>query len=64
MKPKLINSVMADGSHHFDVLPQEDSWFEFTARLEASEGLQVTQFLSDKLTEGWLIFYTEVTRLP
>jgi hypothetical protein len=47
---------MHDGSRNFAKMPQAASWPALRNHLEQLEGLVVTAFLTDHVTEAWLDF--------
>jgi hypothetical protein len=53
---KLLSITMADGSRHFGDLPQTASWYELRDHIERFEGVQLTGFITDHITEAWIDF--------
>jgi len=56
MAAKLINIIMNDGSRHFAGLPESIGWEELRNHIERLAGAQVTDFISDNVTEAWIDF--------
>ena len=48
--------IMNDGSRHFGELPQLISWYELRDHLRQMNGVLITQFLTDHVTEAWIDF--------
>jgi hypothetical protein len=48
--------AMHDGPRNFATLPQATSWPALRNHLEQLEGLVVTAFLTDNVSEAWLDF--------
>lgn len=53
---KLFNLTMADGSRQFAALPQTTLWYELRDHLITLDGLALTGFLCDDVTEAWIDF--------
>jgi hypothetical protein len=47
---------MADGSRHFGDLPQTVSWYDLRDHIESIQGVSITGFLTDHITEAWIDF--------
>ena len=47
---------MNDGSRHFGDMPESLSWDELRQHIARLEGAEVTAFVTDNITEGWLDF--------
>ena len=52
----LLDLRAHDGSRQFAALPQSASWRELRRHLKALSGVELTGFLTDFVTEGWLDF--------
>jgi hypothetical protein len=47
---------MSDGSRCFAWLPESCSWHELKGHLQTLQGVVITEFLTDHVTEMWLDF--------
>ena len=56
MAVKLFNIEMNDGSRHFGELPQTVMWHELRDHIETLAGAEVTDFITDNVTEAWIDF--------
>ena len=56
MAAKLINIIMNDGSSHFGDLPESIDWHQLRDHIERLDGVQVTDFITDNVTEVWIDF--------
>jgi hypothetical protein len=56
MATKLINIIMNDGSRHFGDLPESIDWHQLRNHIERLDGAQVTDFITDNVTEVWIDF--------
>ena len=48
--------IMHDGSRHFGELPQTVLWDQLRIHLERMEGANVTNYITDNVTEAWIDF--------
>lgn len=53
---KGLDLRMADGSRHFASFPDTLDWYSLRDRLQATQGVQVTGFLTDDIAEAWIGF--------
>ena len=53
---QLIDIRMHDGSRQFVSLPESVPWSVLRDHIAALDGAQVTDFISDNLTEAWINF--------
>ena len=53
---QMLDIRMYDGSRHFSSLPESEPWDRLHEHLVALEGVCVTRFLSDGVTEVWIDF--------
>ncbi|HSE32035.1 MAG TPA: hypothetical protein VLA93_10725 [Pyrinomonadaceae bacterium] len=56
MAAKLFNITMNDGSRHFGDLPESLGWYQLRKHIEHLDGAQVTDFITDNITEVWIDF--------
>jgi hypothetical protein len=56
MAAKLINITMNDGSRHFGDLPASIGWHQLRKHIGRLHGAQVTDFITDNITEVWIDF--------
>ena len=56
MPGKLLNIAAKDGSRHFGSLPQAILWHELRDRLAKLDGVAITEFVTDGVTEAWVDF--------
>ena len=56
MAAKLLNMIMNDGSRHFGDLPESVDWHQLRDHIERLEGVRVTNFVTDNVTEVWIDF--------
>ena len=56
MAARLINIIMNDGSRHFGDLPESIDWHQLREHIKLLDGAQVTDFITDKITEVWIDF--------
>ncbi|MBC7921546.1 MAG: hypothetical protein H7Z75_10725 [Ferruginibacter sp.] len=56
MSAALLNITVHDGSRQFSELPQTASWYELRAHLKELDGVEITEFLTDHVTEAWMDF--------
>jgi hypothetical protein len=56
MRKHLLNFIMNDGSRQSGELPQTSSWHELREHLEKLNGVTVTDFITDDITEVWIDF--------
>jgi hypothetical protein len=56
MAEELLNIVMKDGSRQFGILPQAVLWSELGDHIGKLDGLEITDFLTDQMTEAWIDF--------
>ena len=47
---------MNDGSRHFGDLPESLGWYQLRKHIEHLDGAQVTDFITDNITEVWIDF--------
>jgi hypothetical protein len=52
----LLNHETSDGSRQFAALPETKSWSELRQHLSRLAGVQVTDFVTDGVTEAWIDF--------
>jgi len=53
---QLIDIRMHDGSRHFLTLPESEPWRVLRDHLALLSGVEVTDFLTDGVTEAWIDF--------
>ena len=56
MAGRLLNIEMNDGSRHFGDLPQTVLWHELRNHIKILDGAEVTDFVTDNVTEAWIEF--------
>ena len=56
MAKELLNVVMNDGSRRFGELPQTVLWYGLRDHIERLDGAEVTNFITDNVTEAWIDF--------
>ncbi|HEV8431063.1 MAG TPA: hypothetical protein VGQ41_24380 [Pyrinomonadaceae bacterium] len=56
MPAKLLTIEMKDGSRHFGDLPQTVLWHQLRSHIEKLAGAEVTNFVTDNVTEAWIDF--------
>ena len=52
----LLNVEMKDGSRHFGYLPQTVLWHRLRNHIEKLDDAEVTDFITDNVTEAWIDF--------
>jgi hypothetical protein len=56
MARELMNIIMNDGSRQFGELPQSATWSKLRQHLGKLDGVTVTEFITDHVTEAWIDF--------
>jgi len=56
MAEELLNFIANDGSRQFGELPQTVLWYEMRDHIENLVGAEITDFLTDHVTEAWIDF--------
>jgi hypothetical protein len=56
MAKELLSIIMNDGSRHFGDLPQTVLWHELRDHIGRLVGAEVTNFITDNVTEAWIDF--------
>ena len=56
MAEELLNFIANDGSRQFGELPQPVLWYEMRDHIENLVGAEITDFLTDHVTEAWIDF--------
>ena len=56
MPVKLLSIEMNDGSRHFGELPQTKMWYGVRDHIKKLDGAEVTNFITDHVTEAWIDF--------
>ena len=56
MKVDYLDQRMEDGSRLFAIIREPMSWADLRQHLEQMQGLEILQFVTDGVTEGWLDF--------
>jgi hypothetical protein len=56
MAVKLLTIEMCDGSRHFGDLPQTVLWHRLRNHIEKLVGAEITDFVTDNVTETWIDF--------
>ncbi|MDI1314401.1 hypothetical protein [Prosthecobacter sp.] len=56
MKVEFLDKCMADGSRLFATTQESISWAELRRHLEQLHGVEILQFMTDGVVEGWLDF--------
>ncbi len=56
MTKELLHIIMHDGSRQFGELPQSASWNKLRRHIGKLNGANVTEFLTDHVTEAWIDF--------
>jgi len=56
MAAKLLNIIMNDGSRHFGDLTESIEWHQLRDHIERLDGVGVTDFITDNVTEVWIDF--------
>jgi hypothetical protein len=51
--------IMNDGSRHFGVLPQTALWYALRDYMSRLDGVTITDFITDGITEAWIDFNYE-----
>jgi hypothetical protein len=57
MSAKLINIIMNDGSRQFGDLPESIDWHQLRDHIDRLDGVQITDFITDNVTEVWIDFF-------
>lgn len=52
----LLNLIMPDGSRHFGDAPMVLLWDDMRDHLQKLDGVVITGFVTDWVTEGWIDF--------
>lgn len=53
---QLFNIIMHDGSRHFGIVPMTLLWDAMRDHLQNLDGVHITGFVTDWVTEGWIDF--------
>lgn len=56
MAKELLNIIMHDDSRHFGELPQSATWYKLRRHIGNLNGVSVTEFITDHVTEAWIDF--------
>ena len=56
MSITLLHQTMHDGSRMFAALPESESWHRLRDHISQLAGAQVTDFITDEITEAWIDF--------
>jgi len=56
MAEKLMNVVMNDGSRLFGELSQTALWYELRDHIKELDGVVITDFITDHVTQAWIDF--------